>query len=271
MCPIIIVLQINAYSQNEIEETDSMLTNDTLNYIDDDTILIWDENYKLQVTDFLSKTRSKKADKKAIAHVNVHIKVKICLNQKENKITFYVISFLNKNQSWIHERMKKSQKKIDETLFHEQVHFDITELYARKIRKEITKKLGNVYNNNKLKKLEEIIDKNFNEWDKHHEKFHNETRGFLDDEEKWYENLKEELKKLDKYKNPVVVKKYRRWTLLNLFIKPKHIEYVCDDNKNVMWIVHDSSYIPKQEQPKRKNTKYDFDRKKYKHIIKRRR
>lgn len=263
MWTIIIVLQINVYPQIEIEETDSVLINDTLNYNNNDTILVWDENYRLQVTDFLSQT---KKIKKAFAYVTTHIKVKICLNEKENRIRFYVSSILLRNKSWISD---KTEKISDQVFIHEQIHFDISELYARKLKKDIDKKIGKNYSNYKIKKLKKIINKNFYEEDKYNEYFHKITRGFRSDEEKFYNNVRNEIKKLDKYKVPFVEKKFKKRTLLNLFIKPKNIEYVCDDNTTTIWL--GPAYTPKQDQPTKKKAKYDFDRRKYKIKSKKRR
>lgn len=55
------------------------------------------------------------------------------LNYKKDSTTFIIRSYFEKNKSWV-----KSTLASDHLLAHEQIHFDITELYARKLKRELS-------------------------------------------------------------------------------------------------------------------------------------
>ena len=89
-------------------------------------LLEWNEFYKLTWEDFQG-TRS--AGAIGDAGTAVSIKAKPYLVQK--KIKYDVYAYFNRQKSWAID-------KSPELLEHEQLHFDIAELYARKIRKRIS-------------------------------------------------------------------------------------------------------------------------------------
>lgn len=84
---------------------------------------------------------------------------------ENDTIYFTVYAFLDKEKSW-----KKKHIKSVELLEHEQIHFNIAELYARKIRKELfefefpkrhlTDTVKNIYNRNieEYKKAQKAFD-----------------------------------------------------------------------------------------------------------------
>ena len=94
------------------------------NYQDPDDLIFWKENRKLTWDDFLSNSDSK-SEKKAhseivIDIINVHL---------ENDIPKYEIGcFFVKSKSWIRDCAERN-------LQQQQLHYDINELYTRKIRK----------------------------------------------------------------------------------------------------------------------------------------
>ena len=65
-------------------------------------------------------------------------------NDQLHEITAY--SSFTPSKSWM-------KKKIPEVLHHEQLHFDITELYARKLYVDASKLIGQRGNTNQLKQL----------------------------------------------------------------------------------------------------------------------
>ncbi len=54
---------------------------------------------------------------------------------EDGQIIYKVQAFFEKQDSWV-----KPEAYTDHHLKHEQIHFDITELYARKLRKELAKR-----------------------------------------------------------------------------------------------------------------------------------
>ena len=88
-------------------------------------LLTWNEFYKLQWQDFRGKPGE---DARGDAGAVVQIKAKPFLVKKE--IKYDVVALFNRNKSW-------TRGQSASLLEHEQLHFDLAELYARKIRKKI--------------------------------------------------------------------------------------------------------------------------------------
>src|SRR5687767_8341950 len=85
----------------------------------------WNEFYRLQWHDFQGKPGDESiGDAGAV----VQIKAKPFIVKK--KINYDVVALFNKRKSWTRDQS-------DALLAHEQLHFDIAEVYARKIRKKI--------------------------------------------------------------------------------------------------------------------------------------
>ncbi|QDO94570.1 DUF922 domain-containing protein [Formosa sediminum] len=88
--------------------------------------IIWTANRKLKTSDFLGKTKSK-ASGKALTGANIII---IPYTYNNGKYQYQVLAKFYKKLSWINT---DSNYILD----HEQLHFDIAELFARKMRQEI--------------------------------------------------------------------------------------------------------------------------------------
>lgn len=131
-----------------------------------DSIVIWSTKYSLSANDFLAEIKPESdtlyyvTDSDAVSSCD--IKVHAIFN--EDSYSFYVLPYFNKNESWL----RKNDKKL---LEHEQIHFDITELIARKLRKKIQEaqinKIRDIdyYNDLINSYLARLIDVN-NEFDK---------------------------------------------------------------------------------------------------------
>ena len=101
-------------------------------FVKDDFIL-WQENKKLKIQDF-------KADNKDTVKVNkqqflgaisaIRIEYSSFQRNKNSVPDFSVKTYFDPNESWM-------LLKNDYVLQHEQIHFDLTELYARKMRKSV--------------------------------------------------------------------------------------------------------------------------------------
>ena len=101
-------------------------------FVKDDFIL-WQENKKLKIQDF-------KADNKDTIKVNrqqflgaisaIRIEYSSFQRNKNSVPEFSIKTYFDPNESWM-------LLKNDYVLQHEQIHFDLTELYARKMRKSV--------------------------------------------------------------------------------------------------------------------------------------
>ena len=98
-----------------------------------DEFILWQENKKLKIQDF-------KADNKDTVKVNrqqflgaisaIRIEYSSFQRNKNSVPDFSIKTYFDPNVSWM-------LLKNDYVLQHEQIHFDLTELYARKMRKSV--------------------------------------------------------------------------------------------------------------------------------------
>ena len=98
-----------------------------------DNFILWQENKKLKIQDF-------KAENKDTIKVNrqqflgaisaIRIEYSSFQRNKNSVPDFSIKTYFDPNESWM-------LLKNDYVLQHEQIHFDLTELYARKMRKSV--------------------------------------------------------------------------------------------------------------------------------------
>lgn len=150
--------------------------------------LSWNEFYKLQWDDFEAEP-----DKTSLgdAATSVSIRAKPFLVKKQVK--YDVVAIFNRNKSWARDRSA-------ELLAHEQLHFDIAELYARKIRKRIRELDHQGVNN--IKTYNAAIQELLEESNAVDQQYDIETlHGALTKKQAaWVTRVKEELASLHRYK-----------------------------------------------------------------------
>jgi hypothetical protein len=88
--------------------------------------LEWNEFYKLSWEDFQGQRTEH-----AIGDAGTAVSIKAKPYLVKNRVLYDVYAYFNRQKSWA------SDKSV-QLLEHEQLHFDIAELYARKIRKRIS-------------------------------------------------------------------------------------------------------------------------------------
>ena len=117
-----------------------------------------------------------------------------------DSLTITVYSFFNQNESCV-----KKESLKDALLLHEQFHFHITELFARKLRKELIE--FHFTQKNIKTKLQPIFDDALNALWKEQKKYDKETNHHINTKEqkKWERKIKAELKTYDAYTNTKVV------------------------------------------------------------------
>jgi len=118
---------------------------------------------------------------------------------KNDTLIFVIETVLSKEKSWV----KKEHNKNQDLLIHEQSHFDLTELYARKIRKALIEcKL----NGDKVKAFAEaetmfrILNDELNNVDAQYDKETNFSLNKVKQAE-WTKKINDEITALDKYSN----------------------------------------------------------------------
>lgn len=157
-----------------------------------DDIIIWNKNTKLQWTDFIA-TADEKTDITRAAISSCNIKYTI-YNSTDDTLYFRVYALFFRNESWKDPYSKHSGFGLQ----HEQTHFDITELFARKYRKSLISlkmRHGDEY------KIIELFRKIKDEWNAYQDAYDNETNHSLREskQEEWNKKVAEELKTLEAY------------------------------------------------------------------------
>jgi len=158
-----------------------------------DTILCWSKQRKLTWNDFrgsLPKSCLTSYGTEAIAVTAAEIKYEI--KKKDDLIEFKVYPIFIKTLSW-----KKDSSEA--TLIHEQLHFDIAEVVARKIRKEFN--LLDIQNVNDIQSYVVVAKRLLSERNKMDDQYDQETlNGAIDFmQKKWNIKILSELCELKEY------------------------------------------------------------------------
>jgi predicted secreted Zn-dependent protease len=153
----------------------------------------WEECCQLEWSDFRGN-RNKGSSWEAAASVGIKI---FNFKWNNNTASGKVIAFFNRNYSW-------TEIETDEGLSHEQGHFDLTEIYARLIRKELTSK------KNRKKSISHEIDRIYDKYNNalnlEQDLYDLETDHHKNRTEqlKWDKKIKQRLLKLNKFEDTTI-------------------------------------------------------------------
>lgn len=163
-------------------------------------IINWNENVRLSYDDFKGPVPGNKLEQKAITFSVIEIK----FDQSAESVKVNVLSYFQRDLSWM-----RNDWKNDYTLRHEQGHFDITELHARKVRKKlegmkISRKNGD-------KKVNKVCQKLIKQHHKAQVKYDKATSFSIREknQKEWSAKIAKDLKKLDAYKNSTITLKWK--------------------------------------------------------------
>jgi len=160
--------------------------------------IAYDTTYSLTWDDFRSKSLSPKSPE--AAEVALRFYFSAYYDESKQAYVLEVVAAVDTKQSWV-----RKDAKNDTVLNHEQLHFDIQELYARKLRKVMREEIrpGKQLSRKALrlfKKIHKELDKCQTAYDK-------ETRHGIDAEaqQEWDQKIREELESLKEYSDPILV------------------------------------------------------------------
>lgn len=153
-------------------------------------MVLWQEDRPLTWDDFKGKPERRFA----AASTSYDILKTVNKNSVEIKAVFFTQSSWKK-PSWIN----------DQVLAHEQKHFDIVELYARKLRKQIKETKFTSLEDLKSK-VEILYDANDKAMDKYQDLYDEETDGSMngDKQREWQKKIIKEIEDLDAYKETLL-------------------------------------------------------------------
>ena len=152
---------------------------------DCESCILWSEGEKLEWSDFKGKAR-KASPNEALTDSGMSIELE-CDGTNSSAI---VKCFFNPTQSWT----KSSDPEY--LLAHEQLHFDITELFVRKLRKQLSR-FGN--DCEKLSShINDYYNRNYRELVAYQDRYDKETKHSLnkDKQAEWEQKVARELEEL---------------------------------------------------------------------------
>jgi hypothetical protein len=158
-----------------------------VSFTQDDNLIFWQETNKLTWDDFKDKPNASSPYK---AFTESEIKTE--MSAKNNEAHIIIKTFFDKNKSWV-------KNKTDELLAHEQLHFDITELWSRKFRQKIIGKTFSFKTFQKeLKAIQNDIYKGSKEMQTDYDK---ETQHsvIVASQKKWEKKIKAEIENLNAF------------------------------------------------------------------------
>ena len=154
----------------------------------------WNADRKLTWQDFKG---SPKEDSPYSAESSLQIAYGLKISEEAGvtNYSFTVDCYFEKKDSWV-----KEDKKTESLLKHEQLHFDIAEYFARKLRRAFKKNSFTI--EDYQSKSTAIFNKNFTEYQSYQTAYDEETRhGSIPvEQEKWEERIRELLVKSKSYK-----------------------------------------------------------------------
>ena len=163
-------------------------------FIQDEPVISWSEDYKLTWQDFNARPENIGS---AVATTASGITFGFSIKESNGKVvdfTTNVKAHFYPNHSWY-----KKDYATNHVLVHEQLHFDITELHARKFRQRIKSLPRSNDIKQKLKNLHKTIEKELAEMQNLYDSQTNFSRE-KENQLKWQLHIESELQKLSNFK-----------------------------------------------------------------------
>lgn len=174
--------------------TEASIVYDTsyTDYENADTIR-WKSNYKLTWDDFKGKP-DQSSGYSALSNCMFSYKAAAEYKDGIMKLSLFVYPCFTKKASWVVQKNKQ-----EGLLTHEQLHFDICELYMRMLRKNILNiSLSILNHDDQIKKL---FDESWQQYQEAQARYDDETQhGLIEEMQKnWAEKVESELKTLEEF------------------------------------------------------------------------
>jgi hypothetical protein len=189
---LLIILSFISYSIIDTSiATPECFQNIYSNYQKNDSIIVWRDTERIKWSDFKYSTVDT-FDFAEAAQISTSISYRY--NVINDIITFEIIALMHKENSWTTDTLS------NDLLEHEQLHFDLTELFARKMRKGvITLKSKGVI---ELTQYIDLINNLQTEYYKEQRNYDEETMHGSNhtSQEIWNEKIRSELMKLERYR-----------------------------------------------------------------------
>jgi hypothetical protein len=161
--------------------------------------ILWNTNRKLKVTDFKGSTKGKPF----VAATNAYFGYTTSIKSEENMVIVEVDTYFDCQLSYF-----KNNKDQSLVLNHEQLHFDITEVYARKFIKRLHHEVKSF--KDLVKKVERIGNEVNKELQLKQEAYDTAVYSDLSKQSYWDEWTETALEELDMYNNKTISRPYKK-------------------------------------------------------------
>lgn len=187
--PILLIILFWPNGATPVTQTPTLSVTDT-RPLDAGAYIPWRADRKLTWDDFQAA-----ADAHEPLHAMTATTIAVKSNCRDNVLRFTVLSQFAPHESWTKNRASA------ELLQHEQMHFDLTEVYARRLRQQLSKLNGRCSDRPGFQK---VVNRVFAEWKKEQNRYDAETRHGLDEAQqiRWTERIDSLLHTLEDYQAP---------------------------------------------------------------------
>jgi len=154
---------------------------------DSTKIIYWDKNHRLDWKDFEGNPEYKYESISALTSSGI-VHYTGC---KDGQLIYKIKAYFEKDKSWV-----KEEARTNHHLAHEQIHFDITELSARKLRQALSKR---TFKCGEEPEFENFIKAFLEQWQLEQKAFDMMTRHSLDknQQRQWFYKVAMELSLLE--------------------------------------------------------------------------
>lgn len=158
--------------------------------------IVWKEGNKLFWNQFKSKQNIMKSDTTIVSYASCGLRYTAAKDKQSNRIKILIEATFDPSNSWKHPN-----KTVGLSTNHEQGHFDIAEIYARKLRKYFAENIKTEKDYQiKFKLTYQMLYGEFLVYENSYDKA--TKRGTIPEKQKELEEeIKRELKKLEAFKN----------------------------------------------------------------------
>lgn len=175
---------------------------------DADAIIVWTEGRRLSMNDFqLVKDNTTRLDHNVTALTRTGITYYLSVNGSRGMVQITVKATVHKAHTFLKEKVLKfTPVRRAQLLGHEQKHFDISEVFARRTVKELqTLRLTKNYKD----EITRFVNEKFKEAEAYQHLYDRETQHGenIDAQVKWDRVIADELKAFDPYKKKIVLRK----------------------------------------------------------------
>ncbi|MEZ5002330.1 MAG: DUF922 domain-containing protein [Chitinophagales bacterium] len=148
----------------------------------DKQVIHWKEGNPLSWNDFIGRTKTFTSISALTASA-----IEYAYECSDNDVSISVKAIFIPEDSWV-----KADAMNDYVLGHEQLHFDITEVYARKLRKELNTRITTCRD---IKNIESIANSVIKEWKKEQAKYDADSKHSMDKELQalWAKKVRQDL------------------------------------------------------------------------------